>query len=75
MNADAVVKTLELMKAVAYMDPEFHVSESTFVQKQLQQGKIAYGPISGPSRLGALDDAKESQHVRQIRRCSRARRR
>jgi multiple sugar transport system substrate-binding protein len=44
------------------MDPEFLVSESTFVQKQFQQGKIAMANLWA-SRAGALDDAKESQVV------------
>lgn len=63
MNSDAGIKSLEMMKKLsAYMDPEFLVSESTFVQKQLQQGKIAMANLWA-SRLGALDDARESQHV------------
>ncbi len=63
MNSDAGVKALEMMKKLsAYMDPEFLVSDSTFVQKQLQQGKIAMANLWA-SRLGALDDPKESQHV------------
>ena len=63
MNSDAGVKALEMMKKLSvYMDPEFLVSESTFVQKQFQQGKIAMANLWA-SRLGALDDAKESQHV------------
>ncbi len=63
MNSEAGVKALEMMKKLsAYMDPEFLVSDSTFVQKQLQQGKIAMANLWA-SRLGALDDPKESQHV------------
>jgi multiple sugar transport system substrate-binding protein len=63
MNSEAGVKALEMMRKLsAYMDPEFLVSESTFVQKQLQQGKIAMANLWA-SRLGALDDPKESQHV------------
>ncbi len=63
VNSEAGEKALDMMKKLsAYMDPEFLVSESTFVQKQFQQGKIAMANLWA-SRLGALDDAKESQFV------------
>ena len=40
-NLDGVL-TLETMKELSqYMDPEYLVSDSTYVQKQFQQGKIA----------------------------------
>ena len=61
VNSDAGKKALATMKALtAYMDPEFLVSDSTYVQKQFQQGKIAMTNLWA-SRLGALDDPKESQ--------------
>jgi multiple sugar transport system substrate-binding protein len=42
LNTDAGVKALEMMKKLtAYMDPEYLTGDSTFVQKQFQQGKIA----------------------------------
>ena len=66
LNSDAGIRTLNLMKALsAYMDPEYLVSESTFVQKQFQQGKIAMSNLWA-SRAGALDDPKESQFVGKI---------
>ena len=66
LNSDAGIKTLNMMKALsAYMDPEYLVSESTFVQKQFQQGKIAMANLWA-SRAGALDDPKESQFVGKI---------
>lgn len=61
LNSEAGLKTLDLMKRLsAFMDPEFLVSESTFVQKQFQQGKIAMANLWA-SRLGALEDPRESQ--------------
>lgn len=63
---EAGEKTLALMKKLtAYMDPEYLVSESTFVQRQFQQGKIAMANLWA-SRLGALEDPKESQVVGKI---------
>ena len=64
--SDAGLKTLAMLKKLsAYMDPEYLVSESTFVQKQFQQGKIAMANLWA-SRAAALDDAKESQVVGKI---------
>jgi multiple sugar transport system substrate-binding protein len=66
LNSDAGRKTLETMKKLtAYMDPEYLGSDSTFVQKQFQQGKIAMANLWG-SRVGPLDDPKESQVVGKI---------
>ncbi len=66
INSEAGVKTLEMMKKLsAFMDPEFLVSDSTVVQKQFQQGKIAMANLWA-SRAGALDDPKESQFVGKI---------
>ncbi len=66
VKSDAGVKALEMMKKVsAYLDPEYLVSDSTFVQKQFQQGKIAMANLWA-SRAGALDDAKESQVVGKV---------
>ncbi len=64
--SDAGLKTLAMLKKLsAYMDPEYLVSESTFVQKQFQQGKIAMSNLWA-SRAAALDDPKESQVVGKI---------
>lgn len=66
VNSPAGIKTLEMMKKLsAYMDPEYLVADSTFVQKQLQQGKVAMANLWA-SRAGALDDPKESQFVGKI---------
>lgn len=66
VNSEAGEKTLALMKKLsAYLDPEYLVSESTFVQRQFQQGKIAMANLWA-SRLGALEDPKESQVVGKI---------
>lgn len=61
-NAQGVV-ALEVMKALTeYMDPEYLVSDSTYVQQQFQQGKIAMANLWA-SRAGAMNDAAESQVV------------
>jgi multiple sugar transport system substrate-binding protein len=66
VNGEAGKKTLEMMKALtAYMDPEFLVSDATFVQKQFQQGKIAMANLWS-SRAGAMDNAAESTVVGKI---------
>jgi multiple sugar transport system substrate-binding protein len=66
VNSEAGEKALDMMKRLsAYMDPEFLVSESTFVQKQFQQGKIAMANLWA-SRVGPLDDPRESQVVGKI---------
>ena len=63
---EAGVKTLNMLKAIsAYMDPEYLVSESTFVQKQFQQGKIALTNLWA-SRAGALEDPAESKVVGKV---------
>lgn len=60
VNGPAGVKALETMKALtAYMDPEFLVSDSTYVQQQFQQGKIAMANLWA-SRAGAMEAAGES---------------
>ncbi len=66
INSPAGLKTLEMLKKItAYMDPEYLVSDSTFVQKQFQQGKIAMANLWA-TRAAALDDPKESQVVGKI---------
>lgn len=66
LNSEAGLKTLALLKRItAYTDPEFLISESTFVQKQFQQGKIAMSNLWA-TRAAALDDPKESQVVGKI---------
>jgi ABC-type glycerol-3-phosphate transport system substrate-binding protein len=66
INNENGVATLEMMKALtAYMDPEFLTSDSTYVQQQFQQGKIAMANLWA-SRGGAMDDAAESQVVGKV---------
>jgi ABC-type glycerol-3-phosphate transport system substrate-binding protein len=63
INTEAGIKALETMKALtAYMDPEYLTSDSTYVQQQFQQGKIAMANLWA-SRGGAMDNAAESQVV------------
>ena len=60
------VQTLEMMKALTeYMDPEYLVSDSTYVQKQMQQGKIAMATLWA-SRAGAMNNPEESQVVNKV---------
>ncbi len=66
VNSEAGMKALETMKALTeYMDPEYLVSDSTYVQQQFQQGKIAMANLWG-SRGGAMDDPAESQVVGKV---------
>ncbi len=66
VNSEAGVKALEMMKATtAFMDPEYLVSDSTYVQQQFQQGKIAMANLWA-SRAGAMDDPAESQVVDKV---------
>jgi ABC-type glycerol-3-phosphate transport system substrate-binding protein len=63
INNEAGVKTLETLKAItAYLDPEYLVSDPTYVQQQFQQGKIAMANLWA-SRAGAAEDEGESQVV------------
>ncbi|MGB3409096.1 MAG: extracellular solute-binding protein [Jannaschia sp.] len=63
VNSEAGIRSLEMMKALtAYMDPEYLVSDSTYVQQQFQQGKIAMANLWS-SRAGAMEDPAESQVV------------
>lgn len=63
INTEAGMKTLEMMKALtAYMDPEYLTADSTYVQQQFQQGKIAMANLWA-SRAGAMDNADESTVV------------
>ena len=66
VNSPEGVKTLEMLKALTeHMDPEFLVSDSTYVQQQFQQGKIAMANLWA-SRAGAMDDPEESQVVGKV---------
>ncbi|MEM6460503.1 MAG: extracellular solute-binding protein [Pseudomonadota bacterium] len=61
------VATLDMLKKLtAFMDPEYLVSDSTYVQQQFQQGKIAMANLWA-SRAGAMDDPNESQVVGKVK--------
>ncbi|AXI44168.1 ABC transporter substrate-binding protein [Sulfitobacter sp. SK011] len=61
VNSEAGIKALETMKAaLPFTDPEVLNSDSTTVQQQFQQGKIAMANLWA-SRGGAMDDAAESK--------------
>ena len=66
INNEAGIKTLETLKKLTeYMDPEYLVSDSTYVQQQFQQGKIAMANLWS-SRAGAMEDPAESQVVGKV---------
>jgi ABC-type glycerol-3-phosphate transport system substrate-binding protein len=66
INGPAGVKALEMLKKLtAYMDPNYLAADSTYVQQQMQQGKIALSNLWA-SRAGAMDDAKESTVVGKV---------
>mgnify|MGYP002778762189 CR=1 FL=1 len=63
INNEQGIATLEMLKALtAYMNPEFLASDSTVVQQEFQQGKIAMANLWA-SRAGAMDNPEESQVV------------
>ena len=63
INTEAGVNALNTMKALTeYMDPEYLTHDSTVVQQQFQQGKIAMANLWA-SRAGAMDDENESEVV------------
>jgi len=64
-NASGVASLEMLKKLSAYMDPEYLVSDSTYVQQQFQQGKIAMANLWA-SRAAAMNDEAESQVVGKI---------
>ncbi|TPW27151.1 ABC transporter substrate-binding protein [Pararhizobium mangrovi] len=66
IKSEAGVKTLKMMKALSqYMDPEYLTADSTYVQRQLQEGKIAMSNLWA-SRAGAMENKQESQVVGKI---------
>ncbi|WP_170404624.1 ABC transporter substrate-binding protein [Ruegeria arenilitoris] len=66
INNEQGVKALETMKAMTeFMDPEYLVSDSTYVQQQFQQGKIAMANLWA-SRAAAMNDEAESQVVGKV---------
>jgi len=66
INNATGVATLNTMKSLTeYMDPEYLVADSTYVQQQFQQGKIAMATLWA-TRAGAMDNAEESQVVGKV---------
>jgi ABC-type glycerol-3-phosphate transport system substrate-binding protein len=66
VNSEAGIKALEMMMALTeYMDPEYLVSDSTYVQQQFQQGKIAMANLWA-TRGGAMNDEAESSVVGKV---------
>ena len=60
INNEQGVQTLNMLAALTeYMDPEYLVSDSTYVQQQFQQGDIAMANLWA-SRAGAMNDETES---------------
>ena len=67
LNNAMGIRTLEMMRNLThYMDPEYLVADSTYVQQQFQQGKIAMA-VLWATRAAAMDDAKESTVVGKIK--------
>jgi ABC-type glycerol-3-phosphate transport system substrate-binding protein len=63
VNNETGLATLARMAELTeYMDPEYLVSDSTYVQQQLQNGRIAMANLWA-SRAGAMNNAEESQVV------------
>ena len=61
------IRTLEMMRNLTHdMDPEYLVADSTYVQQQFQQGKIAMA-VLWATRAAAMDDVKESQVVGKVK--------
>lgn len=58
-NSQGVAVLERMAKLAEFMDPEYLVSDTTFVTKQLQQGKVAMANLWA-SRAGAVNDPAES---------------
>lgn len=66
INNEKGIAALEVMMAMTeYMDPEYLVSDSTYVQQQFQQGKIAIANLWA-SRAAAMNDEAESSVVGKV---------
>jgi len=67
VNSDEGMAALATLKAaLEFTDPEVLVSDSTYVQQQFQQGKIAMANLWA-SRAGAMNDEAESQVVGKVK--------
>ena len=66
VNNSQGVKALKLMKQLTeYMDPEYLVSDATYVQKQFQQDKIAMANLWA-TRASSMNDPSESKVVGKV---------
>jgi ABC-type glycerol-3-phosphate transport system substrate-binding protein len=66
VNSEAGLKALETMQRMTdYLHPEYLTADSTFVQQQFQQNKIAMANFWA-SRSNAADDSNESQVVGKV---------
>ena len=66
VNTEAGIKALETMKEMTqYMDPEYLVADSTYVQRQFQKGETAMS-VFWASRGAAMEDEAESEVVGKI---------
>lgn len=66
VNGEAGIQALEMMEALTeYMDPEYLSADSTYVQQQFQQGRIAMANLWA-TRAAAMDDEAESEVVGQV---------
>ena len=66
VNSPEGIAALEMMKRITeYTDPEYLGSDSTYVQQQFQQGKIAMANLWS-SRAGAMNDPDESDVVGKV---------
>ena len=65
-NAQGVAVLERMAKLATLMDPEYLVSDTTFVTKQLQQGKVAMSNLWA-SRAGAVNDPAESSVAGKIK--------
>ncbi len=67
INTPQGLAAIKMLKRLTeYMDPEYLVSDSTYVQQQFQQGKIAIANLWA-SRAGAMDDPAESTVVGKVK--------
>ncbi len=67
VSGAAGLRTLETMKALTgFMDPEYLTADSSVLQRQFQQGRVAMANFWG-SRAGAIDDPKESTVVGKVK--------
>ena len=65
-NVHGIAVLERMAKLASLMDPEYLTSDSTFMTKQMQQGKVAMVNLWA-SRAGAVNDPAESQFAGKIK--------